>query len=213
MSDKLRFSTDHDLQRAKDLEQEIEILRDDLDPREFKFATEYIKGSKPRECWRTVYGTKDGKSKDPATLERKNGHNVLKRPHVKLYVQAIREMIELGAVLSIQEKRANCAAIVRFDWSQIIKPDGSFDIAKARKLKGGVIKSIKRVERKTGKKGESVTTTEIELHNGLDAIQIDNALAGHDKPKKVEVGGDFAAQVLEALPPTTGIAHTKTKKS
>lgn len=151
-------------------EPEIPVPRD---PKHQKFADAYLEGKSVADAYRIAgYG---GKTPDVCSA---GGSRLLKDVRIKAYIDAVRQKVAQGAVMSLQYKRELLFEVVDTPLMAIDPHDP------ARKS-GRLLKKFKQ-----GDAG-----WEIEKLDPLKAIEVDNKLAGHDAPQehKHEISGLLTA--------------------
>lgn len=156
---------------------EISLPRD---PRHQRYADNILAGHTGQESYRMAYAACTPKL-TPASAD--TGHKRLKNnPEVVAYLRAIRAASATSTVLTVAEKRAFLARVVR-------TPITELDIEEQRG--GDMIKSYSISE------SESSRNVRIEKHDPLKAIDLDNRIAGEDPTTNLLTE---LAQALQCLP-------------
>lgn len=193
----------------RDLEERAQELALLLTPKEFGFCIDYLKDAGTIvEAYRRNYKasakqgrTPSGKSK-ANNADYANARKVFDSPHVAEYLSTMRMLSATEATLSVQEKREACAQAVRMEWAKLTDANGNISAAKIRKLPASIVKSIRR---SLSKWGESI---EVELISAIDAMRLDNELAGHNKPVVHDATPELVDAIFSLIQPTSGL-HTK----
>lgn len=129
-------------------------------PRYLLFANELLKGSSQVDAYRTA-----GFKARSAAAAKVGATKLRKHPEVAAYLKACRQQAANQAALTLAEKRAFLARIVRVPITAI-DPD--------KQANADLIKRYTTHDTAVG------TTTSIEKHDPLKAIEIDNKLSGED---------------------------------
>lgn len=106
-------------------------------------------------------------------------------PDVNAYITAIQKQSAEESLLTVQEKRSFLARVVRTRHAEIDPRD-------PEDPNGDMIVSVSETT------GEVSNSLRVEKYSALKAIEIDNKMAGHNAPDKMEhsASGDLAALMM-----------------
>ncbi|MCU0751548.1 MAG: hypothetical protein MUC40_00695 [Akkermansiaceae bacterium] len=150
------------------------------DPRHQRFADLLLAGKKAGDAYKLA-GLKAG----TVHSAHASASKLKRRPDVAAYLEAVQTAAATKAVLSIEEKRAFLARVVRTRFAVLDPRDANDE-------NGDLIASFSESETETSR------TMRVEKYNALKAIEIDNKMAGHNAAEQVEhsASGDLAALML-----------------
>lgn len=127
---------------------------------------------------------------------------IVARPIVKEYIKRLQSRSDQSAFLSIDDKREFLAQAVYADISSL-PPDSP------------LIQEVTEIHRESANGSES--SRKIKVISKIEAIKLDNALAGHGQTSKIEVGIDVAgisaalgttSAFIEDFPDDDGVTPT-----
>lgn len=190
----------------RDLQERAHELSLMLTPKEFGFCIDYLKHTGTLvDAYRKNYSRSRKQGRTPSGKSKANNadyvaaRKVLDNPNVAEYISVMRALSTTETTLSLQEKREALAKLVRLDWSSLTDSSGNLDLSKVRKHSAVIVRAVKK---SIGRHG---TKEEIELSSALEAIRLDNELAGHNKPVQHDATPALVDAIFKLIPSSTGL--------
>jgi hypothetical protein len=151
-----------------------------LNSRQRRFVQLVSGGSTLGSAYSKVYNTTTTESAQSA------GHRLISLPAPAAYLAQLQEESRAATIMELREKREFLARVVR-------TPIADLDEASP------LVQEVRRTD-KFGKDGRLVGgTTTLKLISKTEAIRIDNVLAGHNAPERVEHGLEGALAEIVGL--------------
>lgn len=165
----------------------IEALRLKLNPKQCAFVDHHLAGDSATAAYMVAY---PGLSESDAAASA--SRMLSRNANVVAYVRESKLESHRANALSRDEKRSYLADVVRVSATELVNADGSINESNSH--------LAQEIQQHTDKDGNLVT--KVKLPAKLEAIKIDNQVAGHDAPLKIEHG---ISGLLAALPPSIGL--------
>lgn len=150
-----------------------------LTAKQVKFGNLIAQGTPPQEAYDKAYGAKNGQSAASCASR------TLKNANLQTYIRQIRMEAATDTLLTIAEKRQYLADLLRLPTDKMVNAqNGNVEIPEGV---GRFIQGID-VQEKINADGDTWGFVKrIKLADKLKAMELDNKLAGHDAPTKLEV--------------------------